>query len=193
MDSIKPNPAIISVIENRRTIKEFRSDPIPEETLWRILDAGRWAPNHRLTEPWRFTIVGKQSREALADALARKGLSTDDPSVFAKAKAEARRKVMSSPMLLAVTCRMEGTQEQQVEDLAAVCAAMQNLQLAAWSEGIGSHWNTGRVTRLPETEAILCLSERGEKLVGFLYLGYPAQIPGPPKRRPVQDFVRSIP
>jgi nitroreductase len=193
MDSTIPNPAVIDTIQTRRTIKEFRSDRIPEETLWRILDAVRWAPNHRLTEPWRLTIIGKESREGLADALAAQAASGQDLPVVAKAKTEARRKVMSSPVLLAVTCRLEGNPAQQMEDLAAVCAAMQNLQLAAWSEGIGSHWNTGKLTRLAETAALLGLAERSEQLVGFLYLGYPAQVPEPPKRRPIQDFVRRLP
>jgi nitroreductase len=193
MDATTPNPAVIDTIQTRRTIKEFRSDPIPEETLWRILDAVRWAPNHRLTEPWRLTIIGKESREGLADALAAQAASGQDLSVVAKAKAEARRKVTSSPVLLAVTCRLDGNPAQQAEDVAAVCAAMQNLQLAAWSEGIGSHWNTGKVTRLPETAALLGLSERSEQLVGFLYLGYPAQVPEPPNRRPIQDVVRRLP
>jgi nitroreductase len=193
MDSTTPNPAVIDTIQTRRTIKEFRSDPIPEETLWRILDAVRWAPNHRLTEPWRLTIIGKESREGLADALAAQAASGQDLPVVAKAKTEARRKVMSSPVLLAVTCRLEGNPAQQMEDLAAVCAAMQNLQLAAWSEGIGSHWNTGKVTRLAETAALLGLAERSEQLVGFLYLGYPAQVPEPPNRRPIQDVVRRLP
>jgi len=106
---IEPNPAVVTAIENRRTIHEFRPDPIAEETLWRIL------------------------------------------------------------------------------------AAIQNIQLAAWGQGIGTHWNTGRVTRLPETEALLDLFDRGEELVGFLYLGYPARIPEPPKRRPIEDFVRRLP
>jgi nitroreductase len=193
MDPITTKHSIITVIQSRRTIKEFRSDPIPEETLWRILDAARWAPNHRLTEPWRFTIIGAQSREALADALANLTASSQDPSVMAKVKDEARRKVMSSPVLLAVTCRLAENPAQQVEDLAAVCAAVQNLQLAAWGESIGTHWNTGKVTRLPETSALLELSERREQLVGFLYLGYPAQVPEPPKRRPIRDFVRNLP
>ena len=193
MDPIEINPAIITAIKGRRTIKEFRSDPIPEETLWRILDSVRWAPNHRLTEPWRIVIIGTQSRGTLADALAIQTVSSHDPSVIAKARDEARRKVMSSPVLLAVTCRMAENPAQQAEDLAAVCAAVQNLQLAAWGEGIGTHWNTGRVTRLPETSALLELSDRGEQLVGFLYLGYPAHVPETPKRRPIQDFVRSLP
>ena len=193
MDSIEPNSSVSAVIQARRTIKQFRSDPVPEETLWRILDAARWAPNHRLTEPWRIAIIGTQSREALADALAFLTASSQDPSVVAKAKDEARRKVVSSPVLLAVTCRLAGNPGQEVEDLAAVCAAVQNLQLAAWGEGIGTHWNTGKVTRLPETSALLQLPERGEQLVGFLYLGYPAQVPEPPKRRPIQDFVRTLP
>ena len=92
-----------------------------------------------------------------------------------------------------MTCRIEGSAAQQAEDLAAVCAAIQNIQLAAWSQGIGSHWNTGRVTRLPETEALLGLSDRGEELVGFLYLGYPARIPETPERRPIEEFVRQLP
>jgi nitroreductase len=193
MDSIIPDPSIITAILSRRTIKEFRSDPIPEEALWRILDSARWAPNHRLTEPWRIVIIGMQIREALADALANQAEKTQDPSVVVKAKADARQKVMSSPVLLAVTCRLAGNPPQQVEDLAAVCAAMQNLQLAAWGEGIGTHWNTGRVTRLQETSALLGLSARGEQLVGFLYLGYPARVPEPPKRTPIQDLVRRLP
>jgi nitroreductase len=193
MDPFIPTTSIITTIQGRRTIKQFRSDPIPEETLWRILDAVRWAPNHRLTEPWRIAVIGKQSREVLADALASETASSQDRLAVAKAKEEARQKVMSSPLLLAITCRLTGNPAQQVEDLAAVCAAVQNLQLAAWGEGIGTHWNTGRVTRLPETGALLGLSERDEQLVGFLYLGYPAQVPEPPKRRPIQDFVRTLP
>ena len=193
MDPTIPNPTIITAIQSRRTIKEFRSDPIPEETLWRILDAARWAPNHRLTEPWRIVIIGMQSREALADSLANQTASNQEPPSLAKAKEDARRKVMSSPVLLAVTCRMTENSAQQVEDLAAVCAAIQNMQLAAWADGIGTHWNTGKVTRLAETDALLQLSERGEQLVGFLYLGFPAQVPEPPKRRPIQDFVRTLP
>jgi nitroreductase len=193
MDSIEPNSSVSAVIQGRRTIKQFRSDPVPEETLWRILDAARWAPNHRLTEPWRIAIIGTQSREALADALANLTASSQDPSVMAKAKEDARQKVMSSPVLLAITCRLTGNPAQQVEDLAAVCAAVQNLQLAAWGEGVGTHWNTGKVTRLSETSALLELSERNEQLVGFLYLGYPSQVPEPPKRRPIQDFVRMVP
>ena len=155
MDSIKSESSVIDAIQTRRTIKEFRSDPIPEETLWRILDAARWAPNHRLTEPWRLTIMGKESREALADALAALAASGQDSSALERARAETRRKVMSSPVLLAVTCRLEGNPAQQVEDLAAVCAAMQNLQLAAWSEGIGSHWNTGKVTPFTENSGFV--------------------------------------
>jgi nitroreductase len=193
MSSIEPNPSVMTTIQTRRTIKEFRPDSIPEETLWRLLDAVRWAPNHRLTEPWRIALVGKQSREMLADALGMQTASSQEPGVVAKAKEDARRKVAASPVLLAVTCRLAGNPAQEVEDLAAVCAAIQNLQLAAWSEGIGSHWNTGKVTRLPETEALLGLSERGEQLVGFLYLGYPAQVPEPPKRQPIRDFVRTLP
>jgi nitroreductase len=193
MDSIEHNSSVSAVIQGRRTIKQFRSDPVPEETLWRILDAARWAPNHRLTEPWRIAIIGTQSREALADALANLTASSQDPSVMAKAKDDARQKVMSSPVLLAITCRLTGNPAQQVEDLAAVCVAVQNLQLAAWGEGVGTHWNTGKVTRLSETSALLELSERNEQLVGFLYLGYPSQVPEPPKRRPIQDFVRMVP
>jgi nitroreductase len=193
MDSIEPNSSVITAIQGRRTIKQFRSDPIPEEALWRILDAARWAPNHRLTEPWRIAVIGMQSREALADALASQTASSQHPSVVAKAKEDARQKVRSSPVLLAITCRLAENPAQQVEDLAAVCAAVQNLQLASWGEGVGTHWNTGKVTRLPETSALLELSERNEQLVGFLYLGYPSQVPEPPKRRPIQDFVRTLP
>src|ERR1700747_3892892 len=119
MDSIEPNSSVSAVIQARRTIKQFRSDLVPEETLWRILDAARWAPNHRLTEPWRIAIIGTQSREALAHPLASQTASSQDPSVLAKAKENARQNVMSFPVLLAVTCRLAGNPDQQVEDLTA--------------------------------------------------------------------------
>jgi nitroreductase len=83
---IEPNSAVVAAIKNRRTIHEFRSDPIAEQTLWQILDAARWAPNHRLTEPWRLTIIGMQSREAMADALARRISLDGNAEAFENAK-----------------------------------------------------------------------------------------------------------
>jgi len=186
--------SVLEAILSRRTIYEFRPDPIPEESVWRILEAGIWAPNHRLTQPWRFIVVGETTRSALAEALIQNSPlpPASDTAASAKAREQIQRKVLSQPVLIAIACAVEGDAAQQTEDLAAVCAAIQNMQLAAWAKGIGSHWNTGRVTRLPETERLLGLSKHNERLAGFLYLGYPAKVPDPPPRKPIEYFVRRL-
>lgn len=194
MNNPRFNASVLEAILSRRTIYEFRPDPIPEESIWRILEAGIWAPNHRLTQPWRFIVVGETTRSALAQALIENSTlpPTSDAAAIDKAREQIRRKVSSQPVLIAVACAIEGDVAQQTEDLAAVCAAIQNMQLAAWAEGIGSHWNTGRVTRLPETDLLLGLSEHNERLAGFLYLGYPAKVPDPAERKPIEYFVRRL-
>ena len=57
---------VMEAIRTRRTIFIFRPEPVSKETIERFFDAGIWAPNHHLTEPWRFIVLGEKTREILA-------------------------------------------------------------------------------------------------------------------------------
>jgi nitroreductase len=159
-------------ILTRRTIKEFAPKPISDAVVLRALEAGLWAQNHRMTEPWRFIIVGPQMHAELGHIDA---------------------KLLGKPCIVVVTCLLSQDADQHREDYAAVCCAIQNIQLAAWAEGVGMQWSTGKLMRLPETYARLAIDPTQAEIVGFLYFGYPASIPAPKPRKPLAEVMRRVP
>ena len=160
---------IYDAILTRRTIKDFKPQPVPGDVLDRALSAGIWAQNHKLTEPWRFTVLGPQTHAALA--------SIDG-------------KLATKPAIVAVTYRLSPDLSQRHEDYAAVCCAIQNIQLAAWADGLGMQWSTGRTAMSPQAHALLGLSATEEEMVGLLYFGYPASVPKPQARKPLAEVTR---
>jgi nitroreductase len=163
---------IQEAILTRRTIKDFRPDPVPASALERALAAGTWAQNHRMTEPWRFIVLGPVAHGALA--------AIDG-------------KLATKPVIVAVTYRLSGDAPQRREDYAATCCAIQNIQLAAWADGLGMQWSTGRTSQLPETHALLGIDAAQEEMVGLLYFGYPAKVPNAAPRKPLAEVTRRLP
>ena len=165
---------LFDAIHTRRTIKEFTTQPVPDDLLMQALDAGRWAQNHRMTEPWRFLILGPQSRRAIAavngDAVLEKARA--DAETLAKMRTDAEAKILSKPRIVAVTCCLCGNKAVEQEDYAAVACAVQNIQLAAWGLGLGMQWTTSRFATRPESYALLGVDPAREMIVGLLYFGY---------------------
>jgi nitroreductase len=158
-------------ILTRRTIKDFKPDLVPSDALDRALSAGTWAQNHKLTEPWRFIVLGPETHRAIA---------TID------------QKLATKPTIVAVTYRLNGDAVQQREDYAATCCAIQNIQLAAWADGLGMQWSTGRTAMSPQTHALLGINAGEEEMVGLLYFGYPASVPKAQPRKPLAEVVRRL-
>ena len=159
---------LVQAIESRRTIKEFTSQTVPDELLMRALSAGLWAQNHHMTQPWRFYVVGPQTRAALTP-------------LFPKAPAK--------PAIVAVSCLKSEDVTQEREDYAAVACAIQNIQLAAWSEGLGMQWSSGRAATGPDNYAVLGIDAARETLVGLLLFGFPARVPDAQIRKPLDDVL----
>jgi len=183
-------------IKSRRTIFRFKPDPVAPADLKRILSYGIWAPNHRNTEPWWFTIIGNQTKETLAQryreiqiekALANNDRLTEDQKE--QIGEAGYLKFISKPTIVAVSCQQEGDEQRQREDYAATCCAIQNIQLAAWETGIGIQWSTGAITLESETYRLLGANPDNEYMVGFLYTGYPELTPKP-NRNPFENFLR---
>ena len=187
---------LFETILTRRTIKDFKPDPVPQAVLERALDAGRWAQNHRLTQPWRFVVAGSQTKAALARLAATLQVETlpagTSTEITERIATGAEAKILSKPLLVAVATALEGDAVQRREDYAAVCCALQNIQLAAWAQGLGMQWSTGPLSHDPRSYALWNLNPQHEEIAAILYVGYPAVEPATRARKPLSEVLRYL-
>ena len=181
----------MEAIFQRRTIKDFKPDAVPADVLERALRAGVWAQNHRLTEPWRFTLLGPETHRRLAETFAQ---TQADASGTQRDKvlADTRQKILSKPCVVAISQRL-GPPAQRREDYAAIACAVQNIQLAAWAEGVGMQWSSGRIIELTGTYETLAIDPAQEEIVGLLFFGYPANVPASQARKGLDDVLKRLP
>jgi nitroreductase len=165
--------SLSELVRARRTTKVFGPEPLDRQTIEELLELARWAPNHHLTNPWRFTVLGPQALERLKQA----------------AGPEAAAKLDRAPTLIAVGATQSGDDPVQDEEdlLAAGCAAFLVL-LGAEERGLASYWRTPAVLRTPEGRAALNVPD-DVHLVGLLHLGPRRQEQPTPERAPLQDVV----
>ncbi|MBC7645264.1 MAG: nitroreductase family protein [Thermoleophilia bacterium] len=162
------------VVAERRTIKNFTSEPVPREQLECILATARWAPNHRMTEPWRFRVLGPEAVAALKTA----------------AGPGAEKKLDRARTLVAASYVPSPLPLHATEDAYAAACAVYLTLLAAHDDGLASYWRTPAVLRTSEGRAA-CGMESGEIELGLLHFGWPANTAAPevPERKPVDEFV----
>jgi nitroreductase len=163
-------------IRTRRTHKAYGSEPVPAEKLAELFELARWAPNHHLTNPWRFRVVGPESLARLKEA----------------AGPEAAAKLDRAPTLVVASVTASGDDVQDEEDLCAAAVASYIVLLAAHGRGLAGYWRTPEVLRRPEGRAAVGLTE-GERAVGLLHLGPARQEKEPPRRNPPGDYVTFLP
>jgi nitroreductase len=187
----------LTAIRERRTIHEYLPGPIDPADVLRLLEYGLLAPNHKLTEPWRFILVGPETQRQLADISAAHAASKAKPGSDAASirqlEQKTRNKLLAKPTVVVVLCQKSDDAIRAKEDQCAVAAAMQNIQLAAWSQGIGSKWSTGKVIRVAETAALLGIDPVREEILGLLFLGKAAEVPQLKPRKPIAELVRTLP
>jgi nitroreductase len=181
-------------IAARRTIHDYRVEPLPEGALRRALAVATNAPNHRMTEPWRFVQAGPEARAKLLQISAE--LKRLDPATPAGQSALQKLSAkMLWPAELVVVCQVKHDDEDVAhEDYAAVACATYAAMLALWSEGIGSKWSTGDVTTDPRTYELLGIDPAQQSIVGFMWVGYAAtETPKPRRRRSIDEVLRVVP
>ena len=161
------------LIKSRRTIYDFKSDTVPVEKIKHAINVARWAPNHHLTEPWHFYLLGPETVAAVIE-LNTKITREESGDEAASAKQERWSKI---PGWMVVTCDKSIEPRQMQEDYAACCCAIQNMMLYLWSENIGMKWTTGKVTRNPRFHDLLWIDPDTEAVVGLLWYGYAEEIP----------------
>lgn len=164
---------IFEAIRSRRSIKEFTSRSISREEIERLLEAAVEAPNHRMTQPWRFYALGPEARRAYGAALgARKAKKIEDPAAAAEVSRKVEEKHEGLPAMLAVSVVLAQDAEIREEDNAAAWMAIQNLLLAATALGLGTHLKTGAVMDDPRARVAVGVSD-GERIIATLELGEP--------------------
>lgn len=181
------------VLTSRKTVHSYRTDPVPEGSLERALRAAVAAPNHRMTEPWRFTSVGPETRRQLAE-IAVRIKERQGKATTSRARQDIVAAVLDPPELLVVSRVRHEDPVIEREDSAAVACAVQNVALSLWSEGVGSKWSTGAVTRAKDTYALLGIDEAVEEIFCFVWAGYDASDkPKVPRKLSLAQVTRGLP
>jgi len=165
-------------IRTRRTHKAFAAQAIDAKVLDELFELARWAPNHHLTNPWRFRVLGERTRERLMELA-----EAEQPG--------AAVKLQRAPTLVAVTARQSGDAAQDREDLLATAVAAYLVLLGAHARGFAGYWRTVALLDDPRGREILGL-QATETPVGLLYLGSPVQVQRVPERASPAEFVTRL-
>jgi nitroreductase len=174
---------VVDAIRQRRNVREFTDRPVARESLERMLEAARWAPNHRLTFPWRFFVLekGGTARARVAE-LTRDWTYENNPQLPEPKRTQTAlssgQEVLNAPAFMFAYALPGPDEEVTRENYAAVCIAVQNLQLAAFAEDLAVGWSTGKPTRHAALPKILG-ADPSWQMVGALFIGYPAASPRP--------------
>jgi nitroreductase len=159
----------------RRTHKAFGPEPVPRETLLELFQLARLAPNHHLTQPWRFRVLGPASLARLQEAAG---------------PAEAV-KLERAPTLVVVSAVLAGDLVQDEEDVCATAAATMLVLLGATERGLASYWRTPGILRTARGREAVDVG-RGERVLGLLHFGAQAREPSPRERDPVDTYVEFL-
>ncbi len=178
-----------ALIPARRTVPLFQSQPPPVRLVREALALACWAPNHHLTEPWRFYLLGPAARERVIALNA----TLIEAAKGAGAAEKKRQRWRQMPGWLLVTSHRGRDAVTDEENFAACCCAMQNCALALWARGIGMKWTTGEVTRHPDFLPRLGVDPAAERLVGLFWYGYPATVPKAQPRRALDAVLTELP
>ncbi len=159
----------------RTTVHRYTPGTVPEGCIERALETAIAAPNHRMTEPWRFVSVGMQTRERLSEIAVRlKAAKLGDSDELRRV---IRAKFLHPTHLMVVSQEIEQDAAIAREDYAAIACCIQNFMLSLHSEGIGSKWSTSKVIQQPETYRILEIDPQIAEIVAFVWVGLPAEEP----------------
>lgn len=180
---------VVDIIRSRRTIHNYQPESVPVSVIESAIESARWAPNHRLTEPWQFYLIGPVAAFQIIE------LNTDlvREERGEGAAAEKFKRWSTMPGWMAVTARRSTDAHRQREDYAATCCAIENFMLHLWAHGVGSKWGTGPVIRHPEFFRIVGIDTATEDVVGLFWYGYPeGEIPSGVRKRTQGDLTSKL-
>ena len=171
-------------IARRTSTRSFTAQPVPRYQLERLIAAAVRAPNHKLTEPWRFAVLTGESKKRYAEIRrahrASRFADPNDPQAQ-KAIEKTYREHFETPAFVVVMCAVSDDPIRKEEDYGATMMAIENLMIAAAADGLGTYLRTGGILERPDVKALTQVPE-GYRIVGILSLGRPARDEEPKRR-----------
>jgi len=184
---------LTDAIQLRRSIKRFTDRPVTRAEIETILAAATLAPNHRLTFPWRFHVLGPEARHAYGLALGdRKARKLEDSAAATKLRETVAAEHRALPAMIVVAVVEQESAEIREEDYAAVMMGVQNMALAAVELGLGTAIKTGAVMADPAARAAVGLPD-DQRIVAIVNLGEPAEVPPAKRRTPAAEHTSWVP
>lgn len=164
---------VSELIRRRRSIYPamYSDEPVKREIIEEMLENANWAPTHKMTEPWRFTVFTGEGLKKLAhfqSELYKKG-SAEEGTFEEKQYQKLKEKPLICSHIIAIGMHRD-PKVPEMEELAATACAVQNMYLTATAYGIGCYWGTGGVTYMEQAKAFFNLG-KNDKLLGFFHVG----------------------
>ena len=186
----KASTSVYEALYGRRMAWQYTDEPVSREAIQRMLETAVWAPNHRLTEPWRFFVTekGSHTRQQVADLAYEFQMGRFDNPTRAEA---TRQAVLAPPIVMYVYCVPGDNDEVTKENYASTVCAAHNVSLAGVAEGLAVTWETGGATRHPKIREVLGAEEEWSMAM-MLSIGAPGESVVS-RRSPVDQFVRWMP
>jgi nitroreductase len=163
-------------IRARRTHKQYGPKPVDDLTVRELVDLARSAPNHKVTNPWRFRVLGPETRRRI------EGLAGEKEAV----------KLRRAPTLLLATALPSDDPVLAGEDVLATACAVYAILLGATARGLASYWRTPACFGEPGIREVLGLAP-GEQVVALVHLGPRVSEPPPKERAPVDEIFSVLP
>lgn len=187
----RPSFDLFTALQERRTHKRFLARPVSRRALEVLLEAAVLAPNHKMTEPWSFVVLGESARRRYGEIRANAKLGANEDR-----KPDKRAKIVDEiariPAIIAVKMRVDDNDVRREEDYAATFMAVQNLLLAATGVGLATKVNTGSILDDDELRRLVG-AKRNERVVALLNAGYPAEYRDAKRRTPAADLTTWLP
>jgi nitroreductase len=188
--------AFDNLIKNRRSIfpQDYTGEKVDDLIVKKILETALWAPSHKMTQPWRFTVFTGAGLKSLAQAQAetyKKVTESDGTFRMERYQNLLTKPLLSSHIIAVLMKRDEKKSVPEVEEIGAVFCALQNIYLATTAYDVAGYFSTGGITYFEESKEIFGL-EKDDKLLGFFHLGIPKRTPSALKRKSLEEVVHWV-
>ena len=157
---MKNNEIIEKIIKERRNVRAFSNKKVSKKVTSKIIEMGIWAPNHRMTEPWKFTVIQKNSEKRLLiskkiENYIKENSNNNNPETVQKIADKAKAEFELCPLIIYVSSSSGKNEEETLENYSSTSIAIQNMSLYAWSLGIGIGWSTGKPIKVNGLKKII--------------------------------------
>ena len=196
MESIVNPEQLNELVRQRRSVfpQDYTGERVKDEIVRQIVENARWAPTHKLTEPWRFLIFTGDGIRGLAkfqSDLYKMVTEADGTFNAGKHQNLLTKPLMSSHIIAVIMKRDEKKSVPEIEESGAVFCAIQNMYLTASAYGVGCYLSTGGVTYFEEAKAFFGLA-KDDRIIGFFHVGVPKKINPTSRRKPLEEVCQWV-